>query len=228
MNQSYKTIYLTKIYKFFVLFYNYNEKTNCFLYFVRGYDMGEKWIAVIGSPRRGKNTDSMVNYVIEGLNENNISVDKFFLSGSNISTCTGCEYCIKTGICIIQDEITEIINNMKKVDGYIFASPAYNYNMTAQMKALLDRTFCLNDYTNGWKSSLPPGKKAIIVGICSGETKESMGYTVEGISMPLSELGVKIIDTIEYYNTKHKPVANNDNIREKIIHRIRNHFYRDL
>jgi len=73
--------------------------------------------------------------------------------------------------------------------------------MTAQMKALLDRTFCLNDYSNGWKIRLSPDKKAIIVGVCAG-----MGYTVEGISKPLSELGVKIIEVIEYYNTKHIPV----------------------
>ncbi|MBZ9621444.1 flavodoxin family protein [Clostridium sp. FP2] len=185
--------------------------------------MAEKWIAVIGSPRRGKNTDLMVDYVIEGLNEKNISVDKFFLSCSNISTCTGCEQCINTGICSIQDDVTEIIENMKKADGYVFASPAYNYNITAQMKSLLDRTFCLNDYRDGWKSRLSPGKKAITVGICSGKTKEAIGYTVEGISKPLLELGVKIVDVIEYYDTKHIPVSNNDDIREKTIQRIINH-----
>lgn len=39
---------------------------------------------------------------------------------------------------------------------------------------------------------------------------------VKGISKPLSELGVKVIDKIEYYNTKYMPV-NNDNIKEKTI-----------
>ena len=95
--------------------------------------------------------------------------------------------------------------------------------MTAQMKSLLDRTFCLNDYSkNVWKSRLSPDKKAIIIGVCAGETKESMGYAIEGIRKPLSELGVKIIDVIEYYDTKHMPVANNDFIRENTIEKIRN------
>ncbi|NFO14933.1 flavodoxin family protein [Clostridium botulinum] len=185
--------------------------------------MSEKWIAIVGSPRKGKNTDLMVDYVIEGLNEKNIVVDKFFLSSSNISTCTGCESCIKTGVCIIKDDVSKIIDDMKNADGYIFASPSYNYNMTAQMKAFLDRTFCLNDYNDGWKSRLSPNKKAIIIGVCAGKTKESMGYTVEGMSKLISELDIKIIDEIEYYNTKHIPVANNDKIREKVIEIVRNY-----
>lgn len=185
--------------------------------------MSEKWIAIVGSPRKRKNTDIMVDYVIEGLKEKNIEVDKFFLSSSNISTCTGCESCIKTGMCVINDDVSEIINNMKSVDGYIFASPSYNYNMTAQMKALLDRTFCLNDYNNGWKSRLLPNKKAIVIGVCAGKTKESMGYTIEGMSKSISELNIKIIDSIEYYNTKHNPVYKNENIRETIIEKIRNY-----
>ncbi|EES49169.1 flavodoxin family protein [Clostridium botulinum] len=185
--------------------------------------MSEKWIAIVGSPRKGKNTDLMVDYVIEGLNEKNIGVDKFFLSSSNISTCTGCESCIKTGVCIIKDDVSKIIDDMKNADGYIFASPSYNYNMTAQMKAFLDRTFCLNDYNDGWKSRLSPNKKAIIIGVCAGKTKESMGYTVEGMSKLISELDIKIIDEIEYYNTKYIPVANNDKIREKVIEIVRNY-----
>lgn len=182
--------------------------------------MSEKWIAVVGSPRRGKNTDLLVDYVIEGLSRKNITVDKFLLGSSDISTCTGCEYCIKTGICRIDDNITEIINRMKEADGYIFASPAYNYNMTAQMKAFIDRTFCLNDYSDGWRSRLPLGKKAVIIGVCAGKARDSIGYTTEGIIKPISELGVKIIDTIEYYDTKHCPVIDNADIREKVIEEI--------
>ncbi|MBB6216012.1 multimeric flavodoxin WrbA [Anaerosolibacter carboniphilus] len=185
--------------------------------------MSKNWIAVIGSPRKGKNTDLLTDYIISGLREKDIVVEKFYLDNRNISTCNGCEYCISAGICNIQDKLSEIIEHMKKADGYILASPSYNYNMTAQMKALLDRTFCLNDYSDGWKSRLSPGKKAIIVGVCKGPTQESMGYTVEGMVKSISELDVKIIDVIEYYNTKYVPVADNDSIRERMIERTRDY-----
>jgi len=183
--------------------------------------MVEKWIAVVGSPRKGKNTELLVDYIIQGLEEKNIKVDKFFLNSSNITTCTGCEYCIKTGTCIIEDDISQIIESMKKADGYIFASPSYNYNVTAQMKALLDRTFCLNDYSDGCKSRLSSNKKAIVIGVCKGNKSESMGFTVECISRTLSELNVNIINTLEYYDTKNLPVVNNYSIKKKINELIR-------
>jgi len=50
-----------------------------------------------------------------GLNEKNIEVDKYFLGSSNISTCTGCEHCIKTGTCSIQDDVTEIIEKGRRI-----------------------------------------------------------------------------------------------------------------
>jgi len=185
--------------------------------------MGGKWLAIIGSPREGKNTDLLTDYVIEALNSKNIDVKKYYLDSKNISVCTACEYCIKTGICNIEDNITEIIDEMKSADGYILAAPSYNYNVTAQMKVLLDRMFCLNDYTGGvWKSRLSPNKKGIIIGVCKGKSKEAMGYTMEAMRKPIDELGVKIIDMIEYYNTKHKPVRDNNEIREQLICRVRN------
>lgn len=183
--------------------------------------MVKKWIAVVGSPRKGKNTELLVDYFIQGLVEKNIKVDKFLLSSTNITTCIGCEYCIKAGTCIFEDDISQIIESMKKADGYIFASPSYNYNVTAQMKALLDRTFCLNDYSNGCKSRLSSNKKAIIIGVCKGNKRESIGFTVECMNKTLSDLDVNVINTLEYYDTKNFPVANNDSIKEKINKIIR-------
>lgn len=185
--------------------------------------MSEKWLAIIGSPRKSKNTDLLTDYVIEALIDKSINVKKYYLDSKNISLCTGCEYCIQTGLCNIEDSFTKIIEEMKVVDGYILAAPSYNYNVTAQMKVLIDRTFCLNDYTNGvWKSRLSPNKKAIIIGVCKGKNNESMGYTMEAMRKPIDELGVKVIDMIEYYNTKYEPVIDNDEIRERLIFRVRN------
>ncbi|MBN2898371.1 MAG: flavodoxin family protein, partial [Clostridia bacterium] len=140
------------------------------------------WIAVVGSPRRGENTERLVDVIAEALAENSIVVKKFYLDQGQMSPCTNCEYCMQTGNCLIDDEITEILQAIKTADGIILASPSYNYNVTAQMKVLLDRSFVLNDYTDSlWRSRVPAGKKAILAGVCKGKTEESMGYTLEAM-----------------------------------------------
>lgn len=185
--------------------------------------MKEKWIAVIGSPRRGENTDRLTELTIEALNKKNIEVKKYYLNSKNIFGCNACEYCIKNGACNITDDLTEIINEMKVSDGYIFAAPSYNYNVSSQMKILMDRTFCLNDYSNNtWRSRLVPGKKALIIGVCKGKGMDSMGYTMEAMRKPIDELGVKIIDEIKYFNTKCNPVINNSEIKKELTFRIMN------
>lgn len=181
----------------------------------------KKWIAIIGSPRSGQNTDTLVDYVIKGLNQHDIAVKKIYLKSRNLNLCNACEYCILTGVCNINDEISLILEDMQNADGIILASPSYNYNVTSQMKVLLDRTFALNDYTNGnWSSRLIKGKKGIIIGTCKGKTKMSMGYTIEAMEKSIDELGVEIIDIIEYYNTKFIPVCNNKTIKEELIERV--------
>lgn len=185
--------------------------------------MSEKWIAIVGSPRRGKNTDRLTDFVIEALNNRDIRVKKYYLDRDNILACNACEYCIKEGVCNVKDGLTEILDEMKSADGYILAAPSYNYNVSAQMKILMDRTFCLNDYSHkGWRSRLEHGKKAVIIGICKGKGRDAMGYTIEAMRKPIDELDVKVVEIIEYFNTKYEPVINNKEIKEEVINRIMN------
>jgi hypothetical protein len=51
------------------------------------------------------------------------------------------------------------------------------------------------------------------------ETKKCIGYIIESMIRTLSELGLRIIDVIEYYDIKQTPV--NNTVREKIFERIR-------
>lgn len=184
--------------------------------------MTKEWIAVIGSPRRGENTEKLIDVIISALENKRINVRKFYLDRKQMSPCTNCEYCITRGKCYIDDEISEIICEMKMADGIILATPSYNYNVNSQMKVLLDRMFSLNDFTGPeWKSRLIPGKKAIVAGVCKGSTKESMGYTTEAMRKAIDELGIEVIDVIEYYDTKNNPVGSNIDKIEQVKERIK-------
>lgn len=169
--------------------------------------MSEEWIAVIGSPRRGMNTEKLVDIVSEALSKRNINVRKFHLDNSVMYPCTNCEYCISHGKCHINDEVSEIISEMKDANGIILASLSYNYNVTSQMKVFLDRCFSLNDFSGGeWKSRLGSEKKALIVSLCKGNKKESLGFTTEAMKKVISDLDVEVIGTIECLDTKYNPI----------------------
>ena len=53
--------------------------------------------------------------------------------------CLGCFACQKTGKCVIKDDMNEIVPKMERADVLVFATPIYYYEMSGQMKTLLDR-----------------------------------------------------------------------------------------
>lgn len=180
-------------------------------------------MAIIGSPRRGRNTEKLVDIISEVLKEKNITVEKRYLDMMQLSPCKNCEYCIAAGQCYINDEISNILNAINNYDGLILASPSYNYNVTAQMKVLLDRTFALNDYTDSvWRSRVLSGKKAIVVGNCKGSTKASMGYNTEAMRKVLEDLEVEVLKVVEYFDTKHIPVGDNISKINEVEDQVRN------
>jgi multimeric flavodoxin WrbA len=65
------------------------------------------------------------------------------ISDKDIKPCDGCSSCFKTGECPIKDDMPELCDRMLEADGIIFGTPVYFYNMTAQGKAVIDRTIVL-------------------------------------------------------------------------------------
>lgn len=184
--------------------------------------MKKRWIAIVSSSSRYRNTEVLTDYIINALSKKNIEVKKILLGNQDISTCSGCECCIKTGVCRIKDNVADIIDSIKTCDGLILASPTHNYNVSAPMKAFIDRTFCLNDYTGDtWRSRLPQGKKAIVAAVCSGNSKNSMGYTVNAMVQPITELGLSVTDVFELFNTKNLSAFEDESLKTSVDKRIR-------
>lgn len=86
--------------------------------------------------------------------------------------------------------------------GLVLVSPTHNYNVTAWMKAFLDRLYCFYDYTNdnprAWSSRLAgEERKAVIVSIGEQILKEeAIGLTLEAMRFPIQDLGYEVIDEL--------------------------------
>ena len=101
-----------------------------------------KAIVLHGSPRRGMNSDTLVDEFLSGLAETGAHVvQHFILNEMNIKPCQGCLHCAtsQSHQCSIEDDMTLIYNAYREADIVVWASPMYWGYITAQMKTVQDR-----------------------------------------------------------------------------------------
>jgi len=111
-----------------------------------------KIVGISGSPRTKGNTDILVQEALKAASEMDAKTEFIALAGKKIKPCTGCGTCrteSSKGICAIKDDdLPRIYEVMKGADGIIVASPVYFLSVTAQLKALFDRSIILR-YAKG-------------------------------------------------------------------------------
>ena len=101
-----------------------------------------KVVAFNGSARKDGNTAILVNTVFKELKKAKIKTELVQLSGKKIRGCLACGKCFenKDKRCVIENDIVnECIGKMAEADGIILASPTYFTDVSAEMKALIDR-----------------------------------------------------------------------------------------
>jgi multimeric flavodoxin WrbA len=107
-----------------------------------------KVLGICCSPRKGGNTESLVKEALRGAALEGAETDYFSVSGKHIEPCDGCRSCNLTGICAIKDDMQELYQKMVSADALIFATPTYNYGMTAQTKLIIDRSRAMRKDTD--------------------------------------------------------------------------------
>ncbi len=99
-------------------------------------------VAIIGSPRKGGNTDLLVDQVIRGAQggRKGVHVEKIYIGDLNLRPCLGDQACRSTGKCIIADDMAGVLEKIKQADALILGAPLYRGYLPGQMKVLMDRT----------------------------------------------------------------------------------------
>ena len=101
-----------------------------------------KVLAFNGSPRTKGNTYFLLKSVCDILEKSGIETEIINIGARSIHGCIACGKCREKGNdqCIFSDDIVnECVDKIKEADGIILGSPVYFGNMTAQMKAFIDR-----------------------------------------------------------------------------------------
>lgn len=96
-------------------------------------------LGISGSPRRGGNSDTLLDKALEGASSVGAVTEKIFLNSMDFRPCQACGGCNETGACMIPDDMRRVYKSIERADAVIVASPVYFGNVTAQLKAMIDR-----------------------------------------------------------------------------------------
>lgn len=102
---------------------------------------GKQVLGIVGSPRRGGNTETLVDEVLRGAQEAGAAVEKVILSDLEIAPCEACDACLDTGECVHQDDMTALLEKMRQSEVWVLGTPVYWWGPSAQFKTFLDRWY---------------------------------------------------------------------------------------
>lgn len=179
-------------------------------------------VGIGGSPRKGGNSDILLKQVLKGAAERKVTADSHQLRNIQYQGCIGCEKCRKDKICTgLKDGMSLLYPDIIESKGLVLVSPTHNYNVTAWMKAFIDRLYCFYNFEKthprAWSSNLAnQSRKAVLLAICEQENKKDMGFTLEAMRLPLEALGYDIIGELPVFSVfdKAKVKENNEIITE--------------
>ena len=101
--------------------------------------MSKQVLVLSTSLRHNSNSDALAQRFAQGAREAGHQVELISLRGKDLRFCNGCMACLKSPRCVIQDDANEIVAKMGAAEVICFATPVYYYEMSGQMKTLLDR-----------------------------------------------------------------------------------------
>ncbi len=118
-----------------------------------------KVLGILGSPRRGGNSEILLKTFLEGAAGAGAEVEEINLRDLKISPCLEIYHCFKDGTCPIKDDMREIYDKLLEADVVALASPVFFYGVSAQSKAMIDRTQALWARRYVLKKDAPGGSR---------------------------------------------------------------------
>lgn len=99
-------------------------------------------VGLAGSPRRGGNTETLLDRFLAGAVSAGASVQKVAVADLRIAGCIACDGCWQDGRCVVQDDFQQVHEKLLLADVIAVAAPLFFWGLPAQLKALIDRGQC--------------------------------------------------------------------------------------
>ena len=124
-----------------------------------------KVVSLLGSPRKKGNSAILAKVVTDTLAGNEIVTHS--LNDLSFKGCQACGACkSRSEECVLKDDLRPVLHDIHEADVVIMATPVYWGDVSAQMKAFIDRTYSFltpGFMTDEKKHRLPAGKKLVFI-----------------------------------------------------------------
>ncbi|MFH1245065.1 MAG: flavodoxin family protein [Candidatus Omnitrophota bacterium] len=141
-----------------------------------------KVLGISASPRRGGNSEALLDKVLEGAGACGLETEKIILNEQQFRPCQECAGCRQTGRCVIDDAMQAVYARLDAADIVILASPIFFGSLSAQLKAMIDRCQCYwtAKYVLGYHRGGSPVKKGYLI-LTSAADKKRFFQNAESI-----------------------------------------------
>jgi multimeric flavodoxin WrbA len=153
-----------------------------------------KVLGIVGSPRRGGNTEVLVDEVLAGAREAGALTDKVLLYELAIAPCRACNACEKTGKCVQRDDMQTLLEQMERYQVWVLGTPVYYWGPTAQFKAFVDRWYRTEHQVT--PKTIEFKDKRAILAIPLGGTAHDARHTVGMIQDALAYKRIELLATM--------------------------------
>ena len=149
-----------------------------------------KILLISGSPHKAGTTSVLIKAFSKGAESAGHEVYHFNAWEKEVHPCIACEKCHSAvSACVFRDAFDEIRDMLIEADAVVFASPIYYYGLTAQLKAVIDRFYGIDE-------QLQTAKKTALLLACGDNTMESAECAASPFYGMVDYLGWEIADVI--------------------------------
>lgn len=149
-----------------------------------------KILLISGSPHKAGTTSVLIKAFSKGAESAGHEVYHFNAGEKEVHPCIACEKCHSAvSACVFRDAFDEIRDMLIEADAVVFASPIYYYGLTAQLKAVIDRFYGIDE-------QLRTAKKTALLLACGDNTMESAECAASPFYGMVDYLGWEIADVI--------------------------------
>jgi len=171
-------------------------------------------LGLYGSPRKGGNTDILLDEFLRGCEEKGATCERIRVARLQVGGCRGCGGCERTGRCVVEDDMQAVYEALEKSDRVVLAAPIYFYNVPAQVKAVIDRTQALwtRKYIReeaGHGAAAGPARKGFFIGVGATRGKRLFDGTLQTMRYFFDAIDVEYAGTLVYGEVDEKGAIRN-------------------